>query len=355
MIKAFKIICLAVLLGSFGRPAAANHYEDTKNRFALELAAGWQLAPVPLDTEGMVFKKEVDLSPGMLRVKVVAANPPGDSLASHVRRVLLPFEREIGFHQESTRAVRINGIKGQKIIFTMFANGDARFVRRAQLNVLLAYGHIHVIYFECLQKAWRYFAPDLSHMLKRYEPRAGRDAYQPLAGEWADVVDGKKLRLGADNTFDMKHLEGMFTADGGEMILFLKNGKEKFRYHINQGKLYLRNHNLGEAQVFRPLKLSQKTKKNTRVVDSKPPDRDSLYGKWRVVDQALAEPLTLFLSPTGSMSFGPMHGRWALESHRLSLTSVNGTQRIYHVSIHQGRMRMSGGDLDKELILVRAK
>ncbi|MBL91297.1 MAG: hypothetical protein CMH56_05720 [Myxococcales bacterium] len=354
MIKLFKIMYLTVLVCALGRPAVAKQYEDTKNRFALELAAGWQLAPVPLDTEGMVFKKEVDLSPGMLRVKVMPG-ATGDALASHVNRVLLPFKSEIGFKQESTRAVRINGIKGQKVIFTMFANGDARFVRRAQLNVLLAYGHVHVIYFECLQKAWRYFAPDLSHMLKRYEPRSGRDAYQLLVGEWADVIDGKKLRLGADNTFKMKHLEGIFTADGGQMVLFLKNGKERFRYRIKNGKLYLRNQNLGVDQVFQPIKLKNKTNKNQNIVAGKPPDRDSLYGKWRVVDQALAEPLTLFLSPTGSMSFGPMNGRWTLTSHRLSLTSVNGIERTYHISIHQGRMRMSGGDLDKELILVCAK
>src|SRR4051812_3793319 len=45
-------------------------YDDTKHRFCIKLESGWQLAPMPGDTEGMVFKKVVDGVPGILRVSV---------------------------------------------------------------------------------------------------------------------------------------------------------------------------------------------------------------------------------------------------------------------------------------------
>ena len=129
MIKLFKIICLTVLVCALGAQLQPNSTKTPK--IALLWNSHWlAVGPRPLGYEGMVFKKEVDLSPGMLRVKVMPG-ATGEALASHVNRVLLPFKSEIGFKQESTRAVRINGIKGQKVIFTMFANGDARFVARA--------------------------------------------------------------------------------------------------------------------------------------------------------------------------------------------------------------------------------
>ena len=354
-----KFIVFSVLL-SFcvlaSDPALAKHYEDTKNRFAMELAAGWQLAPMPLDSEGMVFKKQVDLSPGLLRVRVLPWTQ-GVALEQLAARQLADFKREIGFRSESSRSIRINGKRAHREVFTMFANGDARFVRRGQLNVMLAYGSLHVIYFECLQKAWKYFAPDLSYMVKRYRPQVNARKYQSLIGEWQDVQDGKKLVLNAENTFQMKHLKGTYEADGSRLVLFLPQGKERFTYRLQQGNLHLSNANLNAAQIFRRARSPKVlgTKRDEPITSAKPPTREEVYGQWRVADQTLTEPLTLFLSPTGSMAFGPMNGRWDLKEHRLSLISVDGTQRTYHVSLNGGRMRMSGGDLDRELILVRAR
>ena len=105
----------------------------------------------------------------------------------------------------------------------------------------------------------------------------------------------------------------------------------------------------GEDQVFQPITENEKNRLKTSSLASRPSGQP--YGKWRVVkpwpNQFSYRPLGAYLGPHAS--------RWTLASHRLSLTSVNGTERTYHISIHQGRMRMSGGDLDKELILVRAK
>ena len=179
--------------------------------------------------------------------------------------------------------------------------------------------------------------------------------YAALIGEWAEVGQGTNMILKNNNDFEMAHLRGQYTADGGKIVLHLPSGRETFRYQVQDRTLSLFNSNLSEPQIFKRVALLATKKPSIPTTKAKTIKRMQLYGKWRVVDQALSEPLTLFLSPTGTMAFGPMHGRWKYEHFRLTLTSVNGTERVYHLSLDGTRMRMSGGDLEDEIILVRAK
>ncbi len=350
----YSALAICFAFGPFS--AAAAPYNDTKDRFEINLASGWRLAPVPLDGTGMVFKKEVDLSPGLLRVHV-APWEPGRSARTQFNKLMQPFEAEIGFHEISRRVQNKGGWLRHHINFTMFANGDARVVRKAQLEMIVAYGHAYVIYFECLDKGWKYFSSDLRVMQKSFKPKINSAIYDTVVGAWSDIENRQSLKLKKNNEFEMSHLKGIYTVDGGQMILFLKDGQERFRYQIKKNRLHLSNSNLSQPQIFKRVDLlktnSQATKKQVKQV--KTVKRMDLYGKWRVVDGSLSEPLTLFLSPTGTMAFGPMHGRWKYEDFSLTLTSVNGTERVYHLSLDGRRMRMSGGDLEQEIILVRAK
>ena len=336
--------------------ATAKTYVDTKERFEIELPADWRLAPVPLDTSGMVFKKDVDLSPGLMRVQV-APWTLGNSSEAHLAQVMAPFKTEIGFYQKSSRLKNRGGWTRHHVSFSMFANGDARLVRQAQLEMIIAYGHVYVIYFECLEKGWKFFSNDVRRMQKSFQPKLNAETYAGLTGEWADVTDGKSLVLTRNNQFEMSHLKGAYAVDGGQLILSLPQGQERFRYELKKNRLWLFNSNLNEPQVFRPVSLLKTQNKAVAVSSDRaqPITLMRLYGKWRVVDQALTDPLTLFLSPTGSMAFGPMNGRWTYENYRLTLVSVSGVQRTYHLSLDGDRIRMSGGDLEKEVILVKAK
>ena len=350
----YNVLALFFVFGALS--AAAAPYNDTKDRFEIDLASGWRLAPVPLDGTGMVFKKDVDLSPGLLRVHV-APWEPGLSVRSQFQKLMEPFEAEIGFHEISRRVQNKGGWLRHHINFTMFANGDARVVRKAQLEMIVAYGSAYVIYFECLEKGWKYFSADLRLMQKSFKPKINRDTYAAVVGEWADVENGQSFILRKNNEFEMSHLKGIYTVDGGQMLLYLRDGQERFRYRLQQKKLYLSNSNLTRPQTFKRIDLLRTKSTGSKKKEQKPKSvkRMDLYGKWRVVDGSLAEPLTLFLSPTGTMAFGPMHGRWKYDNFTLTLTSVSGTQRVYHLSLDGRRMRMSGGDLDNEIILVRAK
>ena len=350
----FSVLCVTICM--FAVDVTAKTYVDTKERFAIELPADWHLAPVPLDTSGMVFKKSVDLSPGLMRVQV-APWTLGRSAKAHLDEVMAPFKAEIGFHQKSNRIKKRGAWVRHQVSFSMFASGDARLVRHAQLEMIIAYGHVYILYFECLGKGWKYFSSDLRRMQKSFEPKMNADTYAGLIGEWADVSDGKALILTGDNQFEMSHLQGTYAVDGGQLILSLPKGEERFRYELRDHRLRLSNSNLNVPQVFRPVSLlkTQKDKVSQTTGGAQSITLMRLYGKWRVVDQAQTEPLTLFLSPTGSMAFGPMNGRWSYENYRLTLVSVSGVQRTYHLSLDGERIRMSGGDLDKEVILVKAK
>ena len=84
-----------------------------------------------------------------------------------------------------------------------------------------------------------------------------------------------------------------------------------------------------------------------------PLTREDLIGSWRVIDAPASDVQRLRLAPTGSAAFGPLAGRWRYTTGRLTITSNAGVEMTYAASLNDGKLVLGGGDLDRDLTLVR--
>ena len=333
--------------------ATAKPYVDTKKRFSIELAAGWQLAPLPGDTQGMVFRKFVDGVPGSLRVSVQPA-VAGQTLKQTLDAAEGPLRAEIGFSSLGETPARIGAAEGLRRKLTVYASGDKSTVRGVELYVLHAWGQAHVLHFETLEKKRGAFTRDLDRMLASYVALAGKDAYAPLAGLWINTAGGPDLTLEDSGEFTMGPLNGGWRTDGGALELRISQGAEKYRYVLAGDALTLSSPNLGGDLVFRR-STAKGTNKDVEpaVRPAGPLTREELIGSWKVIDQATTAPLQLVLAASGSVAFGPLSGSWRYASGRLTITSTAGVTITYAASMNEGKLTLSGGDLDKELLLER--
>lgn len=350
------LLLLAVL---FAVPALAQAgpkkgpYVDTKKRFQIQPAAGWELAPLPGDTRGMNFRKRVDGVPGLLHV-TVAGLTPGQTLRQTLDAAEAPFRVEIGFNPGTEVPASIGGFGGSRRTLSVFASGDKNTVRGIELYALHAFGFAHVLHFETLEKKRSSFTRDLDRMLTSYVPLIGKDVAAPLASLWINTGGGPDLTLEDSGAFAMGPLSGGWRSDGGVIELKISSGTEKYRYALNGDTLTLTSPNLGGDLVFRRSATSKKKAAPASTVRAPGAvTREELIGTWRVIDQSSTEPLKMVLAPTGSVSFGPLSGRWRFATGRLTITSTAGSTITYAASLNDGRLVLSGGDLDKDVTLER--
>jgi hypothetical protein len=346
-------LCAVLLTAGFAGAAEAAKkgvYEDTKKRFKLKLPSGWRITPMPGDTRGMAFRKDVDDAFALFSAQVHAARP-GETLDAALERATLPFAAEIGFRQGADVPTSVGSIPSTRRSVTAFVSGDRRMVRAAEITVLVAFGHVHVLHFEALQEHKARFSRDLDRMLASYEALAGRRVYAPLVGRWQNEDPEKpSLYLAEDNRFTLGDLEGFFAADGASLILALPEGKETFRYRMRSGRMTLSGANLDEPMRFRRSGGQQfhdvtSKKRRSRLT------RDMLVGRWRVIDNGGSDPGTMVLAPSGAIAFGGLSGRWRFRRGLLTITSAAGETVTYHVS-HDGEgIVLGGGDFDREVRL----
>lgn len=333
-------------------PVLAKPYVDTKKRFQIEPAAGWELAPMPGDTTGMNFKKKLDGVPGLLHVAVEPLSP-GQTTKQTLDKVEAPFKAEIGFNPGTEVPFTIGGFTGARRTLSVFASGDRNTVRGVELYVFHAYGFAHILHFETLEKKRPSFSRDVDRMLASYVPLIGKDVAAPLAGLWINTGGGPDLTLEESGEFTMGPLNGGWRSDGGILELKISQGAEKYRYAMNADTLTLSSPNLGGDLVFR---RSGTKKAPPEVKKTRPPGpvtREELIGGWKVIDQAATEPLRLQLAPSGSVSFGGLSGSWRFSTGRLTIASTAGATITYAASMTDGHLVLSGGDLDKDLTFER--
>src|SRR5690606_4529218 len=155
------VLCSAVVVGFCvsaaivgSAPASAKKdkstYVDTKQRFALKLPLGWRLHPMPGDTRGMMFRRDVD---GVFAVFHVSVRPqqPGESVADSLEVATRPLRAEIGFTQGQDLPTSVGLQPGLRRSLSVYASGDARTVRAVELYVIHLFGHVHTLHFESLQ------------------------------------------------------------------------------------------------------------------------------------------------------------------------------------------------------------
>lgn len=346
------LVSLLVTL-SAAVPAFAKPYEDTKKRFQLELEPGWALAPLPGDTLGMVFRKKIEGAPASLRV-MVRVQKPNETTKTVLDQLEEGFKAEIGYRPGGDLPSNVGMLPAVRRTLTVYASGDRETVRAIELHVLFAFGHIHVLHFETLEKKRGVYTRDLDRMLASYVPLAGRGVYAPLAGTWINTAGGPDLVLEEDGRFKMGPLSGGYSADGARLVMNVAQGSEAYRYLQNANLLTLSSPNLGGDLVFK-----RSGAQRVKIDDGKKPavtgplTREQLIGTWKVLDSEGTDPLVLHLAASGSVAFGGLSGRWRYATGRLTITSTANVEITYSASLTEGRLVLGGGDLDKELTLAR--
>lgn len=342
----------ALLAFTFTSPTWAKPYTDTKKRFALEMPEGWQLTPLPGDTSGMVFKKVVDGVPGTLRVSVRLIQP-GETTKITLDEVEEAAKAELGYKRGGDLPTSVGLLPAMRRTFTVFASGDEETVRAIEVVALHAFGHVHILHFETLQNKRGAFTRDLDKMMASYKALAGKGVYATLVGTWINTGGGPELILEEDGRYQMGPLRGGYQADGGRLVLRVGAEGESYRYVMDGNILTLSSPNLGDNIVFKRSGAQRVKIDDGVAVQQGPLTREQLIGTWRVVDNASTDVLKLQLGATGSVSFGPLAGRWRYSTGRLTITSVQNVEVTYSASLNEGKLVLGGGDLDRDLTFVR--
>lgn len=322
------------------------HFVDAKKRFSVRLPHGWELAPMPGDLYGMMFRRVLQDSPAIFHVHV-EKSPGRESLEKAMQRLTKDFSGEIGYRNLGDLPVEVAGIPAMRRTHSVLLSGDQHVVRYAVDTVFFAYGFVHFLHFETTEAAFSLFNEDLKALLGHYQVRIGRSLYQGLVGDW-ELVGGQDLRLhlGADLNYRLGAHSGWFRANGKRLTLVSSEGRESFRYQLSEDSLVVRNANLGGPMVY---KRTGSGAPALAALTSDPHADDGIIGRWRVLDSDLA----LILSPSGAVQFGPLSGRYTIKGHLLSITSASGVEVTYHFGLRAGRLTLSGGDLDATLRLER--
>lgn len=348
-----RALALAIVL--FAAPAFAKPYVDTKKRFSLEQPDGWGLAPLPGDTTGMIFKKTVDGIPGTLRVSVRPI-APSETPKQTLDELENAMKAELGYKPGTDLPTSVGLLPAMRRTFSVFASGDARTVRAIEVIALHAYGHVHLLHFETLQQlsaAKRsVLTRDLDKMLASYQALVGKDTYATLIGTWINLGGGPDLVLEEDGRFQLGPLKGGYQADGGKMALRVADGGEVYRYVLVDNLLTLSSPNLGDDMRFKR-SGAQRVRLDQPKVTAGPLTREQLIGTWRVVDVASTDVMKMQLGSTGSVAFGGLSGRWRYSTGRLTITSTQNVEVTYSASLTDGKLVLGGGDLDRDLTLVR--
>lgn len=349
-------LALALVLPGSATALAGKPYVDTKKRFSLELEAGWELAPLPGDTLGMVFRKKADGMPGTLRVSVRPLRP-GETSKQTLDEVEEGARAELGYKAGGDLPTSVGGLPALRRTFSVFASGDARTIRAIEVVALHAFGHAHVLHFETLEsvssKGRAAFTRDLDRMLASYQALVGKGTYASLVGTWINRGAGPDLVLEEDGRFRLGPLQGGYQADGGRLVLRIAEGAESYRYVQVDDTLTLSSPNLGEDMTFRRSGAQRVKIDEKRSTVPGPLTREQLIGAWRVVDSASTDVLRLQLAPSGSVAFGPLSGQWRYSTGRLTITSTANVTITYSASLNDGKLVLGGGDLDSDLTLVR--
>lgn len=332
-------------------------FTDSRDRFQLSLPPGWELTPRPGDTEGMCFRRKGRDIPANLCVRVDALSP-ADNAATVMGSRNRMFERDLGYDKLAEAEVRFGDLRFLRRVHTAAINGDLEIKRYSVDHVLLAYGFAHYVHLETREGHYPEFSKDLESILKSYIPIAGRKLYQPLIGRWqmAGAAQPLDLTLAPDQYFTLGNRTGLYRVDGRRLILTEPLGQESYKYTVQDDFLTLQGDGR-EAMSFRRGVGGPGTKeedseearaKGRRALKV---TRELVVGSWVVVEGG--DSFEMVLAESGSMRFGPMNGRYELKGNLLTIESVTGVRVTYHLSYDGKRLRMTGGDLDKALVMER--
>ena len=337
------VLLLAIFL------SAARPYHDTKDRFSLELAPGWELAPQFGDTLGMVFKKIIGQRPPVMALFMVRVAPPGTAgsrtFADATEEV---FAAQPGFHELGESRIAIGGRDGFVRRYEAEVDAKAGLKKRIDAYYLEANGAIYLLHVETTARDRPKIDADVQRMLASFvpgrptgeEPPPPSSAAPRVAGRWING-DGLILTLEDDATFTLADVGGRYEVTADSLTLIIPNkGRESFSFVLGENTLTLRSPNLGEPMTYR--RAEGKTKHHSST---------DFVGAWETV--GTSRPVSLALHKSGRFEMGEFAGKWRYENGQLHLERSKSEVIVYDAKLTGKRLILAGADLDRPIALER--
>lgn len=342
-----------VILGLACLLSAARPYRDTKDRFRLELAPGWELSPQFGDTAGMVFKKKLGRRRGVgLAFLAVRVAPEEMESARAFARSLEPaLQAQPGFRSLGEARAQVGGRPALLRKYRASFDGYPGLKKRIDSYFLEAHGRVFLLQVTSGERERRRIERDVQAMLASFVPMGGRrpeprrprprtQAVPSLAGRWVND-DGLVLFLAKDQTFTLADVGGRYEANGDALTLIIpKKGRQEFTYQLVSDRLTLRSPDLPGPVTYR--RDDRGPKKHTA---------GDFVGSWETV--GTAKPIPLELGKDGDFRMGEFEGTWQYEAGRLQLRRSKSEVITYDVRLAGGRLILSGADLDRPIAFRR--
>jgi len=234
--------------------AAPTAFEDTQQRFVIDLPAGWRFSPMPGDTAGAVFTAAVDGLGAVASVRVFALDQPV-ALAGAARDSLVIVSREPNFRLLTEEPCTLGGLAGVRRRY-VHAVGDGSPRMKMVEDRLATYRQtIYLVRVEALAEAFAPFEADAVTLFASFRPRGvvpepdspGLIA-SPIIGRWALDGDATTIfELRSDGTFSLAGASGEFRLDGATLVTKAQgDGEEAFAFVVQGDRLTLSSPALGE-------------------------------------------------------------------------------------------------------------
>jgi hypothetical protein len=246
-------------------------FEDTQNRFTLELPRGWTFAPQPGDMSGAAFQRKLNDVPASFAIKIIEVAPTM-TLDAFVARLTAGVASSPGYTLVSDSRERMAGLatvrRRYKVDVDVGGGDKTNWVKVVEDWYSIGPGggggtgkpgaRGYVVHAESLATSFASFEADFELMRRSVrftgvDPGAPEPFPTELVGLWAMAADPNTLfRLEPDGTFDLAGTAGVWRVNGPEMMTRpLGGGAEVFRWRLVDGELELRHDNLGEPIRYR--------------------------------------------------------------------------------------------------------
>ena len=356
----FAGVLPGVVVGLLASSVRAAPYRDDRRGFSLELTEGWRLAPRFGETEAMVFERRFSSRRGRRTATLSVRRLPVEVT---VARLQAELQRVWG--DRVGRAAAIDPAPpGLRHLFgwRYRPQGEAR-TRSAEAHGFVTDGRRFLVTLESAPRDVARFRIDVGRLLSTFEalavrtpalrpandrvlragaPKAGAPAPPPRPNASATVIVGRWIRpqgdpieFFADGRYRLADVSGRYRWRSGQLELTGTDGASRRFTVVRRGdRLEMVSSALPKPLVFERFRPMV-----------------ALAGLWRA--DLPKGTLILNLQRNGNFALGSHRGRWSVEGARLVLRKSKTEQLTYNWKLSVGILTLSGGDLDRPLLLSR--
>ncbi len=241
--------------------AATALYEDTLDRFSIELPTGWAFSPQPGDTVGVYFRKVAEGMPANATVRCLQFTVPID-LESLAARIAAASDQEPGFRLLMSEPTEVAGVPALKRRFVTYVNGDKRLAKVVEQRIMVVGGFKgYIVHAETLAEVFGSFEKDFAKLFASFVPRDGAKPipatsrtkvrhFDParLVGSWAGGPHHLLLSPGGVVVLDGQH--GNYRVQHGVMILHIGDSERVHEFQLEGDALQLSGGAFGPGQTF---------------------------------------------------------------------------------------------------------